>query len=373
MVVLSVGALLLRDPLASLIRVDQPIAAAATIPTACIWLLLSIQRGALQGLHAFAPVGLSILGESMGRLLFSLALAVAGLGVTGVFFGSPLAMIAVSVALAVLLRRRLGVPAERESRTLGNLVRGAWAPVAGLTLVFLLQNMDVIVVRYQFGKDPAGAYAGAAVAAKLAIWVAIGIAVYVIPEAAKRAASGLDPRPVLVRALAIVAAIALPCLAIFAAASTPLLRLAFGPKFVQASSALILLGAAMSLLAVAYLAVQYMLALFRFRFLFVLAAIAAVEPLLLTGGKHSLAGFAALVLAIQAAAAITMLALSMRLRTSAAPHQALKPADEAEDQQSDGVDDGQRAHDLELPAPIGSHVVDPGGDSVERHVAEHDD
>jgi glycosyltransferase involved in cell wall biosynthesis/O-antigen/teichoic acid export membrane protein len=318
MVAVTVGAVLLRDPLASLIRVDQPIAAAATIPTACAWLLLSIQRGALQGQHAYAPVGLSILGESMGRLLFSLALALAGLGVTGVFFGTPLAMLAVSFVLAILLRRRLDPPAERESRTLSSLARGAWAPVAGLTLVFLLQNMDVIVVRYQFGKDPAGAYAGAAVAAKLAIWVAIGIAVYVIPEAARRAASGLDPRPVLARSLAIVASIALPCLAIFAAASTLLLRLAFGEKFVQASSALILLGAAMSLLAVAYLAVQYMLALFRFRFLFVLAIIAAIEPLLLTGGVHTLEGFAALVLAIQCAAAVSMLALSLRARTSAA-------------------------------------------------------
>jgi hypothetical protein len=74
----------------------------------------------------------------------------------------------------------------------------------------------------------------------------------------------------------------------------------------------------MSLLAVAYLAVQYMLALFRFRFLFVLAIIAAIEPLLLTGGVHTLEGFAALVLAIQCAAAVSMLALSLRARTSAA-------------------------------------------------------
>jgi O-antigen/teichoic acid export membrane protein len=178
------------------------------------------------------------------------------------------------------------------------------------------------VVRYQFGKHAAGAYAGAAVAAKIAIWVAIGIAVYVIPEAAKRAASGLDPRPVLARALAIVAAIALPCIAIFLIASKLLLRVAFGSDFVQASSALILLGVAMSLLAVAYLAVQYMLALFRYRFLFVLAVVVAVEPVLLTRGTHSLTGFAALVLAIQCVAAVSMLALSLRSRTRAVPAEA---------------------------------------------------
>ena len=41
----------------------------------------------------------------------------------------------------------------------------------------------------------------------------------------------------------------------------PLLRLAFGPDLTQAADALFVLGVAMTLLAVAYLTVQYMLAL----------------------------------------------------------------------------------------------------------------
>jgi glycosyltransferase involved in cell wall biosynthesis/O-antigen/teichoic acid export membrane protein len=311
------GALLLREQLGSLIRVDDTIAAAATVPTACIWLLLSIQRGALQGMHSYAPVGWSIVGEAVGRLVFGLVLVAVGLGVTGAYLGTPLTFAATAIALGVILRRRLGPPEAAPRRSLGSLFAGAWAPVLGLTLVFVLQNIDVIVVRYQVGGDPAGAYAGAAVAAKLAIWVAIGIAVYLIPEAARRAAAGQDPRPVLGRALAIVAAIALPALLIFVAASSLLLRLAFGDEFVQADDALILLGLAMSLLAVTYLSVQYMLALYRFKFLFPLAALALVEPLLLSLGEDSLSSFAGVVLAIQAAAAVTMLSLALRSRASA--------------------------------------------------------
>jgi glycosyltransferase involved in cell wall biosynthesis/O-antigen/teichoic acid export membrane protein len=318
--VVLVGAIaasvILREPLATLIGVDEhPWAAAATIPTGCLWLALSIQRGALQGLHAYKPVGVSIIIESAGRLVLGLALVVAGMGITGAYLGSGLSMLVTAVVLGIVLRRRLGTPARGvPTRTLRDLIGGAWAPVAGLTLIAVLQNIDVIVVRHRVGGDAAGSYAAAAVAAKLVIWVAIGIAIYLLPEAARRAAAGLEVRPVLLRALAIVAAVSLPMLLIFAIAPHLLLRLAFGEKYTQAAGALVVLGAAMTLLAAAYLAVQYMLALGRFNFLYVLGGAAVLEPFLLSAGSRSLVGFAVVVLALQCFAATAVLVLGLRSR-----------------------------------------------------------
>ena len=94
-------------------------------------------------------------------------------------------------------------------------------PVVGLLLLAVLQNMDVIVVKHRLGGDAAGSYAAAAVAAKAVVWVAIGIGLHLLPEATRRAAAGLDPRPVLLRALAILVAIAAPALLIFAAGAGP--------------------------------------------------------------------------------------------------------------------------------------------------------
>lgn len=318
--VVLVGAIaasvILREPLATLIGVDEhPWAAAATIPTGCLWLALSIQRGALQGLHAYKPVGVSIIIESAGRLVLGLALVVAGMGITGAYLGSGLSMLVTAVVLGIVLRRRLGTPARGvPTRTLRDLIGGAWAPVAGLTLIAVLQNIDVIVVRHRVGGDAAGSYAAAAVAAKLVIWVAIGIAIYLLPEAARRAAAGLEVRPVLLRALGIVAAVSLPMLLIFAIAPHLMLRLAFGEKYTQAAGALVVLGAAMTLLAAAYLAVQYMLALGRFNFLYVLGVAAVLEPFLLSAGSRSLVGFAVVVLALQCVAATAVLVLGLRSR-----------------------------------------------------------
>ena len=137
----------------------------------------------------------------------------AGLGVTGALLGTAAglrARVAVAGAraapprrarreaerpvrdAALARRRRLGadrrpVPARRRCRT-----------------------STSSSAKHQLSADAAGAYAAAAVAAKAVVWVAIGIGLHLLPEATRRSAAGLDPRPVLLRALTILAIIATP-------------------------------------------------------------------------------------------------------------------------------------------------------------------
>ena len=95
----------------------------------------------------------------------------------------------------------------------------------------------------------------------------------------------------LVRALAVVAAVAVPMLVVYALMPETVLRLAFGPETVVAADALLVLGLAMTLLAVAYLGVQYMLALGRVAFLPALGVVAVAEIALLGAiGTDSLLG-----------------------------------------------------------------------------------
>jgi O-antigen/teichoic acid export membrane protein len=225
-----------------------------------------------------------------------------------------------AVALWWVSRRRLGPPARGEPvHRLREMVGGAWPAVIGLVLIAVLQNVDVIMVKRQIGGDAAGAYAAAAVAAKAVVWVAIGIGLYLLPEATRAARAGEDPRRALKRALALVGAVAVPMLIVYALVPGTVLRLAFGPETVRAQDALLVLGVAMTLLAVGYLAVQYMLALGRVAFLPALAVVAALEIALLGDlGTRSLAGFATVVLALQAAAAASVLLIGLVPRRSAA-------------------------------------------------------
>jgi O-antigen/teichoic acid export membrane protein len=315
LVAVIAASLLLRVQLAALIGVDDvPWAAAAIPPAGALWMLVSLQRGALQGLRRYQPVGVSIVAEGLLRLVCGLILVGIGLDVTGALLGTPIAFALIALWLERELHAATGPVGGEHGpvRTLRSLIDDGWVPIVGLLLLASLQNIDVIVAKHKLDGDAAGSYAAAAVAAKAVVWVAIGIGLHLLPEATRRAASGRDPRPVLMRALAILAIVAAPALLIFATVPKLLLRVAFGPDLTDASGALLLLGGAMTLLAVAYLTVQYMVALRATHFLWVLGVVAVAEPFLLTAAGHSIVGFAAIVFGVQCVAASAVLALGLR-------------------------------------------------------------
>src|SRR4051794_18866875 len=93
LVVVIAISVLLRTQIAAAIGTDEaPWGAAAILPTGVLWMLISLQRGALQGLRLYAPVGASIVLEGAGRLVCALILFAVGLGVTGAMLGTPLAL-----------------------------------------------------------------------------------------------------------------------------------------------------------------------------------------------------------------------------------------------------------------------------------------
>ncbi len=181
----------------------------------------------------------------------------------------------------------------------GGHVWAAIVPITALGVIQLLQNVDLITAKHRFADRVATSYAVAAVAAKVVIWVAMGASFYLVPETSRRHAAGQDTRPVLARALGIIGVCAIPCLLIFAFGAHPLLTAVFGKRKAIASDALLPLGAAFTVLAATYLAVQYMLALRRVWFLAAIALVAVIEPLLLVHAPRHPASFAGVVLIVQ--------------------------------------------------------------------------
>jgi O-antigen/teichoic acid export membrane protein len=159
----------------------------------------------------------------------------------------------------------------------------------------------------------------AAVAAKAIIWVAIGLGMYLLPEAARRVRGGEDGRPILLRTLALIGAVAVPMVLVYAVAAKPLLGAVFGDDLTQASGALPWLGLAMALLACAYLAVQYLLAIGRIAFIGVLAPAAAAEVLLLIAVGANLTQIALVLFGLQLVCATVMLGLSLRTPSPRVP------------------------------------------------------
>jgi O-antigen/teichoic acid export membrane protein len=326
-VVATIVSLLLRQQIADLVGVrSHAWAAAVGIPAGCVYLTVSILRGALQGLGDYRTVGLSLVGEQAVRLIAGALLAAVGLGVGGAYLGSLIASGAMGVwcireLYATLARegyRRWWIGSDVRARgafSLWRHVRDSGVPIVALAVIALLQNVDLITAKHQFSDRVASSYAAAAVAAKVLIWVAMGAGFYLVPETSRRRAEGRDTRAVLLQSLGIIAVCAIPCLLIFAVASHPLLAIVFGKRRAIASSCLLPLGAAFCVLAATYLGVQYLLALKRVWFLIGIGVVAAVEPVLLLQASKQPTAFASVVLAVQAAGAILVYALALRRRS----------------------------------------------------------
>ncbi len=313
-VVMTVASVLARHPIAQAVGVKQEWAAALGIPAGCLYLLLCIMRGVLQGVGDYRAVGISLVGEQATRLAIGGVLAAVGLGVTGAYIGTPLSFVAMMVYCAILLRNHLGraQPGQQAAFGLWTHVRHAWVPIVALAEIAVLQNIDIIAAKHRFSSDVASSYSATAVAAKVVIWVAMGAGFYLVPEVSRRRAGGEDTRPVLARALAIIGAAAVPCLLIFAVAPRLLIRLAFGANRLLAVDALFILGVAFTVLAATYLAVQYLLALKRTWFLLAIGAVAVVEPILLLNAPKKPLGFAIVVLGVQLVGAAVAFGFALR-------------------------------------------------------------
>ena len=319
-VVLTACAALLREPLAAIIGVDDfPWGAAATPLAGALWLILSVERGALVAFQRYRLVGVSLVVEQVLRLAFGVALAGVGLDVTGAFVGSPLALVVVGLALWPPLARHVGphgpVHEERGHR-LRDLALRARTPILALGLIAWLQDGHIILVKHLASSHDAGAWAALSVAGKAIMFLAIGLAGYVVPEAARSAREGRDPRRVLVRAIGLVGALGVPMVLVYTVAGKQVLDIAFHVS--GGAGALPLVGLAMTLLAFTYMATQFKLALHRVRFVAALAAAAVAQPLILLAIGAELTALAWGLAGVNAVLALVMLALSLPRRPATA-------------------------------------------------------
>ena len=199
---------------------------------------MCVERGALQGFQRYKVIGFSMVGEAACRLVFALLFYAAGARGDGRLRGPGRRAHRSSAAvLTIPLFRRLPHVSHDAGKRLRDLLAGSGVPVIGLTLLFALQEVHVIVVKHEASSDAAGSYAVAAVAAKSIIWVAVGPrhvpAAGGGPPGQERRRPASDPPP---HACADRGLASVPMVLIYAAAAKPLLSAVFGPDLADAST-----------------------------------------------------------------------------------------------------------------------------------------
>ena len=241
LLVVAAAAIPLREPLAAVINVDEVWAAAAVPVSSMVWMLVCVERGALQGFQRYKAVGLSLVGEATLRIVIAVVLVRAGLGVTGAFLGTGLALAVLALILFAILRplaararrgRRRSLPAALAAgRRLGAGAGhdAAVRPPGGAR--------DRGQARGHVGRRPAPGRSRRWPPRASSGWPSAW-ACTCCPRWPAGPPSGEDARPILARTLGLIAAIAVPMVLVYAVAAEPLLSLVFGPDLTGAAGAL---------------------------------------------------------------------------------------------------------------------------------------
>ncbi len=131
-----------------------------------MYLEVSLLRGALQGVGNYKAVGISLSASRRSGWCWARCWRRSGSSVTGAYLGSLFSYVAMSALLlgeAARLRgrhRRGGDAADaphaghEPGARLWLHVKRAWAPIVGLVVIAVLQNIDLIAAKHQFTPRP---------------------------------------------------------------------------------------------------------------------------------------------------------------------------------------------------------------------------
>jgi O-antigen/teichoic acid export membrane protein len=243
----------------------------ALSPVLLLFFVRTVTDGALQGLQDFRGFGVVQVIQSFLRLFFAGGLIWLGWKAGGAIIASPLAMAAVlTLALWLLrdhFRARKGAIAQRVSWSYSSHT------LLGLTAFALLSNMDALFVKHFFNPGVAGNYGPVVTLAKMSLFIPLAMGIVLFPKATKRRASGRDPRPILLLALAATLVPGLALTSVYFVFPGSLVRAVFSSAYANPGLVLGMANLAASLYAGLNIWLNYALSINRPWFVYTLVGI----------------------------------------------------------------------------------------------------
>jgi O-antigen/teichoic acid export membrane protein len=240
----------------------------ATVP---LNLLVGLGRGVLQGEHRFLSLSLNFVTYGTTTLIFLPVLLHFHLRATGATMAIALAL-ALCNLFAALALRDLPHGGHHERLGLWGVVRSALAAGAGLSVITIFFNMDVLLAKYFLPNFQAGLYSGMSLLGKILYFGTISISAVMFPRVAAMHALGRSPHKVVnLSLLLVLAGGLLVVVAYFLIPELVIRTLLRKAEFLQIGRNLGVYALAMLGLAIANVLVYYFVAVHRRRFVFAMA------------------------------------------------------------------------------------------------------
>jgi len=246
--------------------------ALALAPLLAVTFFIPVVYGVLQGLERFVVLGAVALGVATSRIVFGVPWTIAGGGAGGPIAGQAIgSFLAVAVMLFLARRFVIGRGTGAATSGLRRRIDSRSMAAGGAFIVFaLLSNLDVLLAKAFLTPDKAGSYAALATIGKIVLFLPAAVSVVMVPYVARsRAATGSASSILRISAIAVAAGASL--VAVPAAIEPRLvLRVMFGGRYADASTGVLPIVLASTLLAILYLLVVYTVAIQDQRWVYLL-------------------------------------------------------------------------------------------------------
>ncbi len=225
-------------------------------------LILEVISGYLQGLQRFRMLGIVSYLVSQGlKLSFGVAFVWAGWGLQG-----AVAALLASTAIAlmaglVLTRKQLAGGIHRQAQHDPRL-----GPILIPTLILAIfmampTSVDVMLVTHFFDATDAGLYNSVATLGKVAIFLPMAVSFVLLPKATENHTLGLGSRRILLQSLLYAFVLSGGVALLYWLLPDTIIRLFFGPDYVEAGNLVGWYGMAMLLFSLNFVLIHYSLAI----------------------------------------------------------------------------------------------------------------
>ncbi len=240
-----------------------------------------IMDGSLRGMKRFSALGFVNMSNTAFKLIFGIALVMAGFGVSGALAGVAIGTILGLIISFIFLKSFMGKnnPDEHDFR-FSSFYSYSLPVMAAMVCISIPSNLDLILAKFFFSPIEAGLYTSVSVLGKMIFFFSGAVGAVMFPVIAEKYAKKEDTRVILKKSL-LCAGVLSGCLVSIYILFPQIVIKIFGENYVNAVDFVAPYGVAMFFVSIISIIMNYHLAIKNMRFVAYFALFTIIEVALL--------------------------------------------------------------------------------------------
>lgn len=305
-VVLVAASAALAPVLSDVFKLESPAPIILIAAAIAFWLVLTVNRGILQGMRLFNPLAASFVTEAITRVAFAVVFVWIWKSATAAAAGIMVSAAASWLATVPTIRRQVGPSPRPAPQVPIPRIGEAGTVIAALAVIAWMQNADVFAVKAYIPAWEAGQYVATATLGKAFFFFSLAAVTAMLPDASEARGSQGRLR-IAGRASGLVALMAIPAIAAAFIAPKWIVTTVYGPDRAEMASWLGPIVVSSVFLSLTYLGANYLAAMGRSLYMPILALTGGIELIaMLTVAQNSVGRIVAVVIAANLIAASAM-------------------------------------------------------------------